>query len=112
MSIENYVYAFAELLEKGGLIAQEDPTKNVGLKAEDHPMHVVLANILRKSLKSGVMASVADDFHVAFNAVTNERNALTEQIKSLTTQLDALAAKPAAEPIEGEFIPAAAGVDK
>ena len=109
MSITNYVLAFAELLEKGALIAKEDPAQNLGLKAEDHQMHVILANILRKTLNSNVMASVADDFHAAFNAVTNEKNLLAAKVQALLGE--PIAAAPVveateAEPIEGEVIPA------
>lgn len=116
MSITNYVLAFAELLEKGALIAKEDPTQNVGLKAADHPMHVILANILRKTLNSNVMASIADDFHAAFNVVSNERDSLYNKLNDLlekyepTTSVAAAltADAPVAEaaPVEGEVVPA------
>lgn len=106
MSITNYVLAFAELLEKGALIAKEDPAQNVGLKAEDHPMHVILANILRKTLNSNVMASIADDFHAAFNVVSNENNLLQAKVQALLGEPAATAPAEPTVPVEGEVVPA------
>lgn len=102
MNLTNYILAFAELLEKGALITKEDPSQNTGLKAEDHPMHVILANVLRKAVNSNVMASVADDFHAAFNAISNEKNLLEAKVQAL---LNPAAAPADAAPAEEESVP-------
>lgn len=88
MSLSNYILAFAELLEKGTLLAKDDTTQNVGLKPEDHPMHVILANVLRKSLNSPVMASIADDFHAGFNKMADEKKLLQDKLHELLGKND------------------------
>lgn len=115
MNLTNYILAFAELLEKGALITKEDPAQNTGLKAEDHPMHVILANVLRKAVNSNVMASVADDFHAAFNAVSNEKNLLAAKVQELLGNSTIMIkdrvpdnGDPTA-PVEGEVAPMESG---
>lgn len=84
MSITNYISAFAELLEKGVLIGREDHTQNQQLKLEDHPMHLMVAAVLRKALNSHIMGDVADEYHAALAKTLAEKKALQAKISELT----------------------------
>lgn len=82
MSLSKYVLGFAQALENGVLIKSN-------LKKEDHHMHVMIASILRKSLKSEVMASVADDFQTAYMRVLQQNAELQAKIDGFTKPLNA-----------------------
>ena len=110
MSITAYITAFAELLEKGILIGQQDPAKNQQLLPADHSMHCIVAQVLRESLNSVVMAKMADKFHAEKQALQNMLTQLTAQAAPAEAIADAIVydAAPAedVEPaVEGENVP-------
>lgn len=111
MKITEYILAFAELLEKGALLAKEDPTKNVGLKPEDRPMHIAIASVLRKALHSSVMAEIVDELHAGYNQVVQHNQLLQNELNKLlqpapVTDVNAAAVENAvAEPVQPSVTP-------